>query len=214
LPTVELEIEARRQSGAKHVAGIDEAGRGAIAGPVVAAAVILPLDDPHSLDQLAMVDDSKRLSASKRDQLFDVIVAVALTFGIASIGPERIDQIGIIPANAAAMQLAVSQLMPAPDFLLIDGRMRLKNILTHQQSIIRGDSASLSIASASILAKVTRDRQMIELDNQFPAYGLGQHKGYCTRKHVEALNQYGPSEVHRYSFAPLRRKLIPTKIPT
>jgi len=210
LPSVELELDARRHLGVKHVAGIDEAGRGAIAGPVVAAAVILPLDDPRRLDRLAMVDDSKRLSASKRDQLFDVIVEIALAFGIASIGPEHIDQIGIIPANAAAMKLAVSQLIPAPDFLLIDGRMRLQNIVTRQQSIIRGDSASLSIASASILAKVSRDRQMVELDEQFPAYGLGRHKGYCTQQHVNALNQHGPSEVHRYTFAPLRRKLIPT----
>lgn len=207
MPSVLLEDAFRNELGVTFVAGVDEAGRGAIAGPVVAAAVILPLEQPEKLERLIEVNDSKQLTPLKRDLLFDLIMEVALSNGIGATGPEEIDAIGIIPANAAAMSMAISQLDPEAECLLIDGRMRLRNRL-HQKSIIRGDSLSLSIAAASILAKVSRDRQMIALDEKYPGYGFSAHKGYCTPQHVEALMKIGPSDIHRRTFRPLRQSLL------
>lgn len=208
-PNLELERSICREAGVRYVVGLDEAGRGAVAGPVVAAAVILPLDAPQALQKLKDVNDSKQLTPRRREQLYDLIVTHALCWGVGRSSPEEIDRLGIIPANARAMEQALSQLDPGGEFLLIDGRMRLRNVSLPQQSVVRGDSKSLTIAAASILAKVSRDRQMIALDEDYPQYGFGRHKGYCTQQHVEALTHHGPCEsVHRFSFAPIRTPLL------
>jgi ribonuclease HII len=208
MPTLELESAIRKESGLTHIAGIDEAGRGAIAGPVFAAAVLLPLDEPEKLQKLSDVDDSKRLSAKKREELYQQIVANALAFGIGSASAEEIDHLGIIPANHRAMEMALSQLNPAAHFLLLDGREQLRSVNLPQRSVVRGDSLSLSIAAASILAKVSRDRHMISLDGRYPGYNFGQHKGYCTAGHVTSLASQGPCEVHRHSFRPIRQSIF------
>ncbi len=208
MPTLDLERALQNELNLTLIAGVDEAGRGAIAGPVVAAAVILPLEQPNKLKRLRDVNDSKQLSPKKRELLFDIVVANVLAFGVASTSATEIDEYGILPANALAMQAAILSLNPAPEFLLIDGRMRLKNLPIPQNSVIRGDGKSLSIAAASILAKVSRDRQMIAFDKTYPLYGFAQHKGYCTRGHVATLIENGPCLIHRRSFAPLRQTLV------
>ena len=191
-----------------HIAGLDEAGRGALAGPVTAAAVIFPLDNPHLLDALQGVNDSKQLTAQIREQLLSPIIHHAITYGVASVSAAIIDEIGILPATKQAMILALAQLSPPADYLLIDGRIRLQNSHLPQQAIIRGDSHSLSIAAASILAKVTRDREMIVLAKTYPQYGFAQHKGYGTAAHLAAIAQHGPTSIHRHTFAPMRQTLF------
>jgi ribonuclease HII len=208
MPTLDLENAIREESGLTYIAGLDEAGRGAIAGPVFAAAVLLPLDEPKKLRILEGVDDSKRLSAKKREALYPLIVENALAFGIGSASAEEIDHLGIVPANGKAMEMALQQLDPVAHFLLLDGREQLKSVNLPQRSVIRGDSLSLSIAAASILAKVSRDRHMIALDRRYPGYDFGRHKGYCTAGHVAALECQGPSKIHRHSFRPIRRSLF------
>ena len=208
LPTLELERVVRAETSLRYIAGLDEAGRGALAGPVVAAAVILPLDAPHRLQHLHEVNDSKQLTPKQRERLYELIVEHALCWGVGSTPAEDIDRLGIIPANAKAMEAALRQLSPSAEFLLIDGRMRLRNVPLPQQSIIRGDTLSMSIAAASILAKVSRDRHMVALEKTYPQYGFGRHKGYCTRQHVAAIGRHGPCPaIHRYSFAPIRPPL-------
>ena len=207
MASLALETAVSQQHHHIHIAGIDEAGRGALAGPVVAAAVILPLNDTIET-LLDGVNDSKQLTALKREQLFAHIIKHALAYGIGQQPAAVIDEIGILPANRLAMQTAVAQLTPIPQFLLIDGRIRLPQLNIPQKSIVRGDSQSLSIAAASILAKVTRDRLMIEMDQQFPQFGFAQHKGYGTQQHREAISQHGPCAQHRHSFAPIRQPLI------
>lgn len=191
-----------------YIAGLDEAGRGALAGPVVAAAVILPLDDQDSLDALTEVNDSKQLTPKRREILFSRITHHTTAFAVGILPAQTIDLIGIIPATKQAMRTAVAQLTPVPDYLLIDGRIRLTTLNIPQQSIIRGDSQSLSIAAASIIAKVTRDRLMVQLDSQYPRYGFAQHKGYGTEMHRQAIAEFGPCPQHRYSFAPIRETLV------
>ena len=208
MPSLELERAIQEELGLTLIAGIDEAGRGAIAGPVVAAAVILPLNQPRIIKQLEEVNDSKQISPKRREVLFDLIMANALTYGVACASASEIDELGILPANAMAMQAAVAKLAPAPEFLLLDGRMRLKNLTLPQKSIIRGDGLSLSIAAASILAKVSRDRHMVSFSGTYPQYEFARHKGYCTRAHVAALGVFGPCHIHRYSFAPIRQTLV------
>jgi ribonuclease HII len=208
VPTLAFEEEIRARLGLSYIAGLDEAGRGAIAGPVVAAAVILPLNQPGQLQALDQVNDSKQLTARQREQLFDQITMNVLAYGIGSVPAERIDEFGIIPATKQAMSIALGKLSPPPEYLLIDGRIRLQNNPLPQQAIIRGDSKCLSIAAASILAKVSRDRQMIEMDAAYPHYGFAQHKGYGTPQHLRALNVAGPAPVHRFTFAPLCQKLL------
>ena len=208
MPTLDWE---RRlwQAGAYHyVAGLDEAGRGALAGPVVAAAVILPPNRPELEELLLDVDDSKLVGAKRRQELVEVIEKTAVSTGIGFVEAVTIDKIGIIPATRQAMRLALAQLTPPPDHLLIDGRIYLATIPIPQQAIIRGDQASYSIAAASILAKVSRDQRLIELDRQFPHYGFARHKGYGTVQHRQALTDWGPCPEHRYSFAPLRTSLL------
>lgn len=182
------------KSGFTCVAGIDEAGRGPLAGPVTAAAVILPVGL-----LIPGVEDSKKLSPDKREKLFDTIMAQALSVGVGSIDPAEIDQINILQATRCAMLAAVKQLTPQPDCLLIDGISTIKSAIV-QKTIKKGDSLSLSIAAASIIAKVTRDRLMIEMDSKYPGYGFSGHKGYGSATHLDAIRRLGPSPIHRLTF--------------
>ena len=181
-------------SGFTCVAGIDEAGRGPLAGPVTAAAVILPVGL-----SIPGVDDSKKLSPDKREKLFEIIMAQALSVGVGIIGPAEIDLINILQATRRAMLAAVRQLTPQPDCLLIDGISTIDSTIA-QKTIKKGDSLSLSIAAASIIAKVTRDRFMIEMDSEYPGYGFSGHKGYGSAAHLEAIRRLGPSPIHRLTF--------------
>lgn len=176
------------------IAGVDEAGRGPLAGPVVAGAVILPTDH-----LILYLNDSKKLSAKKRDELYDVIIKEAVSLGIGMASPARIDEIGILNATYEAMREAIAALKPAPDVLLNDA-VKIPELLTMQVPIIHGDAKSASIAAASILAKVTRDRLMEEYDALFPMYGFAKHKGYGTADHKAALLKYGPCAIHRRQF--------------
>lgn len=207
-PTLAYERTLAERYGLSHVAGLDEAGRGALAGPVVAAAVILPLDDAAVVAALHGVNDSKQLTANVREGLFEVIVATAVAYGVGAATAQEIDAQGILPATRLAMTRALAQLEPAAAGLLIDGRIRLAHINRPQQSIIRGDSHSLSIAAASILAKVSRDREMVALDPFYPHYNFAQHKGYGTEAHRAAIAKYGATAVHRHTFAPIRTPLV------
>jgi len=193
MDTLALEQHARSR-GFPLVAGVDEAGRGPLAGPVVAAAVILP----EGL-RIPGVDDSKKLSPETRERLFDIINAQALAVGIGTASPEMIDRINILQATLHAMQEAVLALSPRPDFILIDGISQIDSPIP-QKTVKKGDSKSLSIAAASIIAKVTRDRLMRELDTIHPGYGFASHKGYGSAAHLEAIRQFGPSPIHRKSF--------------
>ena len=178
------------------IAGIDEVGRGPLVGPVVTAAVILPKD---FYDE--RINDSKKLTEKKRELLYDVIMENALSVGIGISSPEVIDEINILNATKKAMIEAINNLSIKPEHLLIDA-VKL-DIDIPQTSIIKGDAKSESIAAASIIAKVTRDRMMVELDKKYPMYDFKHNKGYGTKKHIEALYQYGPIEEHRKSFAPV-----------
>lgn len=208
MPDLALETAVFLQQHLLYIAGLDEAGRGALAGPVVAAAVILPLDDLALLTALEGVNDSKQLTARQREALFARITQHALAYGIGQEPAAVIDEIGIMPATKRAMQQAVDQLRPKAEFLLIDGRIRLQNNPLPQQAVVRGDGKSLSIAAASILAKVTRDRLMVQEDVRYPRYGFARHKGYGTVAHMTALAAHGPCPLHRHSFAPMKRPLL------
>lgn len=176
------------------IAGIDEAGRGPLAGPVVAAAVILPEDA-----FLMYLDDSKKVTEKRREVLFDQIRETAVSYGIGMASPERIDEINILQATYEAMRKAIAALDPVPAVLLNDA-VKIPGVEISQVPIIKGDSKSISIAAASILAKVTRDRMMKELDAVYPEYGFAKHKGYGTADHIAAIKQYGPCAIHRRSF--------------
>ncbi len=190
------------------IAGLDEAGRGCLAGPVVAAAVILRLDD-DTAQHLTGVTDSKQLSPQTREQLYDVIYHHALSVGV-GIGPvEIIDERNILQATKYAMRCALDQLSPPPQALLLDA-LTLPHLALPQRAIIHGDALCLSIAAASIIAKVTRDRLMRLLHEQYPAYGFDQHKGYGTPAHMTALREHGPSPIHRATFSPVRELLSGT----
>lgn len=202
VPNLLLEREFARLYGVKSIAGIDEAGRGALAGPVFAAAVVLSFDDDTLLESLCEVRDSKLISPNLRQSLFAVICHRALAFGIGQVPAGVIDQIGILPATHLAMIDAVGRLALPVDGLLIDGPIRLALSLP-QRAIIRGDQQSLSIAAASILAKVARDQYMTRLVERWPNYGFERHKGYGTVEHRRALERLGPCDEHRRSFAPL-----------
>ena len=176
------------------ICGVDEAGRGPLAGPVCAAAVILPrgLEIPG-------LNDSKKLTDKKRRELYDVIVSEAEAYGIAFATEQEIDEINILQATFLAMERAVSQLSVRPDLALVDGN-RAPKLSLPVKTVVKGDSLSANIAAASILAKVTRDCLLEELDTQYPAYGFAVHKGYGTKRHYEALREFGPCPVHRLSF--------------
>jgi len=182
-------------NGFARVAGVDEAGRGPLAGPIVAAAVVLAWPVPG-------LNDSKQLTATQREHLYRLLMEGDHKIGVAVVAADRIDRQGIQSANYAAMAEAVAALDPAPDFLLVDG-FEIRGCALPQKRLIKGDCRSLSIAAASVVAKVTRDRVMDELDAQHPGYGFRKHKGYATQEHLAALARLGPCRFHRRSFAPL-----------
>jgi ribonuclease HII len=204
IPTF-IEEEKLTVQGYRLIAGVDEVGRGPLAGPVVAAAVILPLEKRPSW--LSKVRDSKQLTASQRESIFGRVLESGMPFGVGSVSHEVIDKRGIAPATRMAMRRAIEQLPTRPDYLLID-YVRLPTVRIPQKSVVDGDSLCLSIAAASIVAKVTRDRMMVELDGQYPGYGLAQHKGYGTPEHLEALQRLGPCPIHRKTFEPVRDRLF------
>ncbi len=199
LPTFDEEAELKAQ-GYRLIAGVDEVGRGALAGPVMAAAVILPLG--VDIPWLQLVRDSKQLSPKQRERVFELVRHAGIPFGLGSVPHATIDEVGIVQATRMAMAQAVGSLPSRPDFLLIDA-LSLPEVELPQKGIIRGDQLSFSIACASIMAKVSRDRQMTELDGVYPGYGLARHKGYGTRQHLQSLGQLGPCAIHRRSFAPV-----------
>ena len=183
------------ESGRSYIAGVDEVGRGPLAGPVVAAAVILPRD----FDVLG-IDDSKKLSPKKREELFEVIKEKALAWAVGWVGPERIDEINILEATKEAMTQAVQGLSLQPDHVLIDGNFTVRALVLPQTAIVKGDANSTSIAAASILAKVTRDRYMEEMDLVYPGYAFASNKGYGTKAHYDGLKAQGPTPIHRKTF--------------
>ena len=177
-----------------YICGIDEAGRGPLAGPVVAAAAVLPKDC-----QIFYLNDSKKLSEKKRDLLFDEIKEKAVAYGIGNVSPQVIDELNILQATYEAMRQAISQLNVIPEILLNDA-VTIPGVDIMQVPIVKGDAKSVSIAAASILAKVTRDRMMMEYDQIYPEYGFAKHKGYGTAAHIAALKEYGPCPIHRRTF--------------
>ena len=205
-PTFELE-EAALSRGFQYIAGVDEAGRGPLAGPVVVAAVVLGKDwnAEHQLN------DSKILSAKKRAQLFDVICSEALAFKIVSISVEEIDMQNILQATLHGMLHCLTEIAPAPDYALVDGN-QFPQTTIQGEAVVKGDGRSKSIAAASILAKVTRDRIMVENAKRFPEWGFEGHKGYPTKKHRDAIEKYGLSPLHRRSFSFKSLKKLDTSI--
>lgn len=183
-----------REKGYLAICGADEAGAGPLAGPVYAAAVLLPFGV-----ELPGVNDSKQVSEKRREALFPVIQEASISWAVVSISPQEIDDTDILTARLKAMDMAVAQLDPPADFALIDGN-RDRGITRPHALLVKGDSRSLNIAAASILAKVSRDRHMMEMDAAYPQYGFAKHKGYPTKAHYEALRQFGPSPIHRMSF--------------
>ena len=193
-PAWTLFEELARRQGFCCIAGIDEAGRGALAGPVVAAAVVFPKGV-----EIPGINDSKKLTPAKRNELFDMILEKALSVGIGSGDHLLIDRVNILQATLVAMKEAVLGISPLPDYLLIDGISKIP-IGIHQRTIKKGDSASISIAAASIIAKVTRDRLMVGFDRDYPGYGFAEHKGYGCAAHMAAVARLGPSTIHRKTF--------------
>lgn len=188
------------------VAGVDEAGRGPLAGPVVAAAVVLPRDF-----EVSGLDDSKRLTSSKRDLIYTRLTSdPRVAWAVSVVSAEEIDRVNILRATHLAMGRAATQLKPRPAILLVDG-LPVPTLDIEHQAVVGGDGLSYSIAAAAILAKVTRDRIMLDFNAKYPQYGFASHKGYGTRMHLERLNLHGPCPIHRFSFAPVaQRRLFPS----
>ena len=193
MPSYEYE-QKHYAEGYAAVCGCDEAGRGPLCGPVVAAAVILPLGE-----EIEGLNDSKKLSEKKREKLFDIIKEKAVAYAIAEASPEEIDEYNILNASMLAMRRAVEALKVKADFALIDGNCS-RGFAIPTETVVGGDALSYSIAAASILAKVTRDRQCVELDRLYPEYGIAKHKGYPTADHMNAVRKYGPAPIYRKSF--------------
>lgn len=189
-----LQKYEREYAAYQHICGIDEVGRGPLAGPVVAGAVILPKNC-----SILYINDSKKLSEKKREELYDIIMEQAVAVGIGYSTPERIDEINILQATYEAMREAISKLAVEPDLLLNDA-VTIPQVSIKQVPIIKGDAKSISIGAASIVAKVTRDRLMVQYDEVYPEYGFASNKGYGAKAHVEALKKYGPCPIHRKSF--------------
>jgi ribonuclease HII len=183
------------RKGFRTVGGVDEVGRGPLAGPVVAACVVFPQDF-----FLPGVNDSKKVTAKKRERLFDQILHAAHEVGIGIVGEKTIDSMNILNASLKAMRKAVKELKKEPEFILVDGNQRIPDLPLPQMPVIKGDSKSLSIAAASIVAKVIRDRIMFNCHRKYPEFSFAAHKGYATRAHVQALQAFGPCEIHRRSF--------------
>lgn len=190
--SVENEIKAK---GYKLVCGIDEAGRGPLAGPVCAAAVILPEGA-----EIEGLNDSKKLTEKKREALFDVIKQTAVSYSVAFASVEEIEEVNILNATFLAMKRALEGLNAPPDFAVIDGNKIPPELPVPATAVVKGDSVCCSVAAASILAKVTRDRLMLEYDRKYPQYGFSKHKGYGTKLHIEAIGKYGAADIHRMSF--------------
>ena len=188
------------------IGGVDEVGRGPLVGPVVAACVILPVN--YELEGL---NDSKKLSEKKRDKLYDIIMEDAISVGIGVVGPEKIDEINILEASRLAMKIAIESMDVKPEYVLSDA-MKLTNIDIPYTDIIHGDALSLSIAAGSVIAKVTRDRMMYELDNEYPEYGFGKHKGYPTKAHIENLTKYGVLSNYRFTYKPVSDLIKEAKV--
>ena len=205
MPSLRYEKKAYK-NGAEIIAGIDEAGRGPLAGPVVAAAAILPPNFKHKT-----LNDSKQLSEQQREEIYAELTATPeFYWGVGVSDVDVIDHYNILRATWRAMQLALDSLYIHPDHVLVDG-LRVPLIGVNQTAIVKGDAKSFSIAAASVIAKVTRDRMMLTIHEQFPQYNFARHKGYGTPEHLAALGQYGPSPVHRKSFAPVRQTIEPVQ---
>ncbi len=194
MPDYEFE-KAAVNSGFSCICGVDEAGRGPLAGPVCAAAVILP--EGAVIEGL---DDSKKLTEKKREGLYDIIKETAVAYSVAYGTLEEIETVNILESTYLAMNRAIEGLSVKPDFALIDGNRIPRGIKIPCETIVKGDSKSMSVAAASVLAKVTRDRLMLEYDKKYPEYNFKKHKGYGTKEHTELIKQYGPCEIHRLSF--------------
>ncbi len=194
MPDYEFE-KAAVNSGFSCICGVDEAGRGPLAGPVCAAAVILP--EGAVIEGL---DDSKKLTEKKRERLYDIIKQTAVAYSVAYGTLEEIETVNILEATYLAMNRAIAGLSVKPDFALIDGNRVPRGIKIPCETVVKGDSKSMSVAAASVLAKVTRDRLMLEYDKKYPEYNFKKHKGYGTKEHTELIKQYGPCEIHRLSF--------------
>lgn len=194
LRTEKMKEYERKYASFSYICGIDEVGRGPLAGPVVAGAVILPRDC-----QILYLNDSKQLSEKKREELYEVIMENAVSTGLGFVSPERIDEINILQATYEAMRQAIGKLEKEPDLLLNDA-VTIPSVEIRQVPIIKGDAKSVSIAAASIIAKVTRDRLMVQYDEIYPEYGFASNKGYGAAAHIEALKKYGPTPIHRRSF--------------
>ena len=206
--TCGLELERKLwERGFKIVAGTDEVGRGPLAGPVVAACVVFPSSVNgirFTADSLSGVDDSKKLTSAKREEMFELITKNALDLGIGVVGEKEIDQMNILNASLTAMGKAVKELKNPPDFILVDGNQKIPNLALPQMPVVKGDSLSLSVAAASIIAKVTRDRIMFEYHQRYPEFCFAENKGYGTKTHIQALKTFGPCEIHRQSFKIVR----------
>lgn len=188
------------------IGGVDEAGRGPLVGPVVAACVILPVN--YTLEGLT---DSKKLTEKKRDKFYDIIMKDAISVGVGIVDAKKIDEINILEASRLAMKIAIENLSVKPEFVLSDA-MKLTNIDIPYKDIVHGDALSLSIAAGSVIAKVTRDRIMYELDKQYPEYGFAKHKGYPTKAHLEMLEKYGILENYRFTYRPVRDLINKMKV--
>ena len=206
MPDLSLEADFRVQ-GYRLIAGVDEAGRGPLAGPVAAAAVILPPDLTGHEPWLVSIDDSKRLSGKRRAEAATLIRENAQACAVEMVPAETIDRIGIGQAVISAMLAAVDRLRPAPDALLLDW-VPIKQCPLPHQTVVKGDGRSFSIAASSILAKVARDEHMARAEGCYPGYGFARHKGYATRAHLRCLFELGPSPIHRRSFSPLRQAIL------
>ena len=206
MPDLSLELALLGQ-GVRPIAGADEAGRGPLAGPVVAAAVVLPPDLTGCEDWLRLLDDSKRLTAPRRQQAFEAVQEHALSWAVAVVDSAEIDRIGVGVAALRAMMMAVDSLSVRPAHLLLD-YIPVRHCAYSYDAIVKGDSRSYSIAAASNVAKVTRDRIMGDYEREFPGYGFGRHKGYATALHLERLREIGPCDIHRRSFAPVAQSRL------
>ena len=202
-----LETESKYfNSGYKFVGGVDEAGRGPLAGPVVAACVVIGSDFRIDSKELELINDSKKLSAKNREKLFGLIKEKVLAVEIGIADNLEIDKINILQASFLAMRRAIKKLKVEPDYILVDGNFKIPKLDKPQEAIIGGDGKVFAIAAASIIAKVSRDWLMTEIDKKYPEYEFSKHKGYGTKLHIEKIMEFGPCPVHRMSFAPIRKE--------
>lgn len=203
-----LELNAEKQlfdKDYKVICAVDEAGRGPLAGPVVAACVSITPDFKVDKDAMKFIRDSKKLSEKRREEMFDLVHEVFPEVRVGICNHKIIDEVNILQATFLAMKKAIEDLENEAEFAIVDGKMKIPNLRIKQQAIVSGDSLVLSVAAASIIAKVTRDRLMKEIHEKYPEYGFDKHKGYGTKVHMEALKKHGPCEIHRTSFAPVKR---------